>query len=73
MTLYSAFIKSNSRLFVFHRFKEREGLALTHLAFFFQLGFGNLFVLVERLLRFIFARAFHFTGEFLLRRFRWRS
>jgi len=73
MARYSAFIKSNLRLFVFHRFKERQRLAFGHLALFFQLGLGNLRVLVWRLLRLVFTRAFHFTGEFFLRRFRGRS
>ena len=34
MTLYFAFIKSDSRLFIFHRFKQRQRLPFAHLAFF---------------------------------------
>src|SRR5580765_2529271 len=39
MTLYFAFIKSDSRLFVLHRFKQRQRLAFAHLAFFFLFSF----------------------------------
>ena len=42
MTLYFAFIKSDSRLFVFHRFKQRQRLAFAHLAFFFLFSLAPL-------------------------------
>ena len=72
MALNSAFIKLNSRFFVFHRFKERQGLAFAHLSLFFRFGFGNLRVLIERLLRFVFSsRTFHIAGKFFLRGSRW--
>ena len=69
MTLYFAFIKSDSRLFVFHRFKQRQGLAFAHLPFFLLFCLGHLLVLIGWLLRTLSSRAFHFAGEFFLRRF----
>ena len=50
MALYFAFIKSDSRLFVFHRFKEGQSLAFAHLAIFLLLGFGDLLVFLGGLL-----------------------
>ena len=41
-----AFIKSNASLFIFHRFKECQGLALAHLTFFFRFGLGSLYTFV---------------------------
>ena len=69
MTPYFAFIKSDSRLFVFHRFKQCERLPFCHLAFFFPFGLCYLLVFVGGLLRLISCRAFDFAGKFLLRRF----
>src|ERR1051326_4939100 len=73
MALYPAFIKSNSCLFVLHRFQERQRLAFTHLALFFQFRLGNLRTFVCRLLWLLLSCAFHFTGEFFLRWLRGRS
>src|SRR5438477_7581916 len=70
MTLYSAFIKSDSRLFVFHGFKQRQRLAFAHLAFFLLFGLCYLLVFIGRLLRVISCSAFDFAGKFLLRCFR---
>src|SRR5437763_4785162 len=70
MASYFAFIKLHSRFFIFHRFEERQRLAFAHLTFFFRFGVRNLRVLVWRLLSFLSRRAFHFSSEFFLRRFR---
>src|SRR4030095_1974989 len=62
----SAFIKLDPRLLVFHGFQECFSLAFAHLALLFRFGFGDLCVLIRRLLRFVFtASSFHFTGKFL--------
>jgi hypothetical protein len=50
MARCSAFIKLNPRLLVFHRFQKSFRLAFAHLALLFGFGFGNLRVLVRRLL-----------------------
>ena len=46
MTPYFAFIKSYSRLFVLHRFKQRQRLAFAHLALLLLFGLCHLLVLI---------------------------
>jgi len=71
MTLYLAFIKSDSRLFIFHRFKQRQRLPFAHLAFFLLFGLRcHLVVFIGGLLRRISCSAFDFAGKLLLGRFR---
>ena len=50
MTLYFAFIKSDSRLFIFHRFKQRQRLPFAHLAFFLLFSLRHLLVFIGGLL-----------------------
>ena len=50
MAPYFAFIKSDSRLFVLHRFKQCQCLAFAHLAIFLLFGLRHLFVLIAGLL-----------------------
>ena len=50
MTLYFAFIKSDSCLFILHRFKQRQRLAFAHLAFFFLFSLRYLLVFIGGLL-----------------------
>src|SRR6266566_3963954 len=64
-----AFIKSNASLLIFHRFKERHGLTLAHLTFFFRLGLGSLYTFVWWFLGFVRSSPLDLTGEFFLRRF----
>src|SRR5215216_6464009 len=70
MASYLAFIKLHSRFFLFHRFQERQRLTFAHLTFFFRFGLRNLGIFIGRVLRFLSRCAFHFSSEFLSRRFR---
>src|SRR5262249_45557263 len=70
MTFYFAFIKSDSRLFVFHRFQQGQRLPFAHLAFFLLFRFHRLLCFVGGFLRGIACSALHFSREFLFRRLR---
>src|SRR5262249_44434792 len=70
MAFNLAFIKSDPRLFVFHRFKQSQRLTFAHLALFLLFGFsGHLLVFIGGLFWAISCSAFDFAREFLLRRF----
>ena len=70
MALYFAFIKSDSRFFVFHRFQQGQRLPLAHLAFFLLFRLRRFLCFLGGFLRGIACSAFHFARKLLFRRLR---